>query len=136
MKVRCVKLLRGGKAGSEEVAHLSSLHVGGEYVVLSIAGRPIDGIEYLLLQDGSTTETVAATSEMFEIVSGKISPSWCAHDPYGTGKVISVEPASWIGVEFPSEGGTATSETRDAFRREVARLYEEEDESLPEPRAS
>lgn len=131
MKVRCIKLLEGARAGGSEVNKLASLHVGGEYVVLGMSGRPIDGVHYLLLRDGSATATVAAAAEMFEIVSGTIPASWRAHDPHGTGTRILLEPEAWAERDLWDQKDRGDLEAMEIFRKEVALMYEEEGESPP-----
>jgi hypothetical protein len=105
--------------------------VGGEYVVLSIACRPDDGVSYLVLRDNDSKRTAALTAGMFELVSPRVPSSWVATDPYGTGLVFLLQPEDWSEPDFFERLDAGEPTARDVFRRNVEQMHREENVPIP-----
>lgn len=132
MKVRCVRILEGGRAGGDVLKTKdSAIHVGGEFVVISLSGSQSAGIKYMLLDEATPTETVVWTAEMFEITNPAVSPTWRAVDPYGSGKLITLEPEAWCIDRFWERKEALDPEALAAFLHGITHLYEEEQEPVP-----
>lgn len=130
MKVRCIRILEGGKAGGRVLdSDVSSIHVGGEYVVLSMSGHQGYGVEYMLLRDRA--QTAVWTAQMFEITNPAVSPTWRAIDHYGTGNLITLEPEAWVIDSFWERKEALDPEALAAFLRGITQLYDEENEPVP-----
>lgn len=131
MKVRCVRILEGGRAGgrTSEVGD-PAIHEGGEYVVISIIGGQGAGVRYALLHD-RRPETMVWTSEMFEVVSSAVSSRWRAVDHYGTGKLITLEPDAWVIDRFWERKEAGDREAYAAYVRGITQMYEDEHEPVP-----
>jgi hypothetical protein len=133
MKVRCVRILEGGRPGGRIVeSGRSSIHVGGEYVVLSLSGHHSLGAEYMLLRDDQPTQTAVWTAAMFEITSPAVFPAWQAIDPYGSGMLITLEPEAWLIDRFWERKEAGESEAFVAFLRGIRDVYEHEHEVVPD----
>ena len=131
MKVRCTRILQGGRRGADEVGQSSVIHVGGEYVVLAFGVDPIGGAQYRVLDDESDYDTGVYTVEMFEIISAKIANTWTIQEPYGSAKTIVMQPEAWADPAYGQGREAGSHEAVELFRREIAKMYEEEDEPYP-----
>jgi hypothetical protein len=69
---------------------------------------------------------------MFEVTSGGVPSSWRVGDPYGTGVLITLQPEPWLQNGFWERKGAGETQAFETFRREVARMYEEEGEIPPD----
>jgi hypothetical protein len=131
VKVRCVKILRGGRLDGEEIEQSWNIHIGGEYVVLGMRMTKRDGLRYLVLRDVSKTLTAIWPAQMFEIVSGKISRLWEMEDAYGTHVLFVLQPAEWHDAAWQEGMDRRDPEVLRRFNELVAVMYEEEGERPP-----
>lgn len=126
MKVRCIRLLLGGRYGGAPVESSDSVTVGREYVVLAMRAQIVDGVSYLVLRDGSATQTVVLAAGMFEITDASLPSSWVARDAYRNGEAILFTPEPWAAIpEFWDRKESGDTVAFDAFRAEVRRLFAE-----------
>lgn len=135
MKVRCLRIRRGGHYGAPEAApseRQGAIHVGGEYVVVGIDAIPIAGASYALLPDNDPElELLLWTSEMFEITSNTISPSWHVVGAYERGVRIRLHPAIWDKENLFERMEARDRMARRTYYESINRLYEEEGEPPP-----
>ncbi len=132
MRVRCVKILEGGRRHGRDITNersSQSVTVGQEYVVLGIHCQAESGVSYAILREDvyPALAPVSLPSEMFEITNPAIPSSWISFDPYGDGTVIVLRPKAWTDppnfFERKVDGDASLIPT---FVTEVERMYEAE----------
>jgi hypothetical protein len=132
MKVKCVRILEGGRRGGRDVSnqpHSSTVEIGRAYVVLGIHCQAEYGPSYAILRQDIYPALAPAslTAEMFEIINPAIPSTWIAVDPYGKGKVIALTPKAWTDPhDFFERKINGDGTLIPAFVREVERMYAEE----------
>jgi hypothetical protein len=130
MRVRCLKILEGGRRLGREIEDSRSINVGSEYVVLAIACLPMEGASYLLLRDGGGLQYAWWPAEMFSLSSGDIPSSWAVNDPHGRGILVEIMPRAWHRPDF-WERLADDAAVREQFRTDVAQMYAKEGMELP-----
>jgi hypothetical protein len=132
MKVRCLRILEGGRNTGVELEAHTSIHIGGEYVVLGLSANSDEGVSYMLLRDASALRTAVWPSAMFEITSTRLSSSWSIIDPYGTGLALTLQPKHWSDSELWDRAHAGDPTAQDLIRRDITLMHEEEGERPPQ----
>jgi|SRR6478609_3696319 len=132
MKVKCLKILQGGRRNGREIQSSGSIHIGGEYVVLAMSAHAADGVSYMLLRDASASRVAVWPAEMFEITSGKIPSCWHVTSPYDAGAVTVLGPSSWSGSDIWTLRDSGDKSAAKNIQDAIAVLYREEGEPIPE----
>src|SRR6266542_545691 len=144
MRVRCARILEGGRRGGRDISDQPNgpVQIGREYPVLGIVCQAETGVAYSILREDVYPALAPSllTAEMFEVVNPTIPSSWVVVDWYGNGRVIGLEPKAWAD-DVNDEGSFFERKVNGddslipVFVHEVERIYAEEGFAPPARRA-
>lgn len=137
VKVRCIRILEGGRHDGREIDSSSQVTVGAEYVVLAIWSSPSSGTEFGILGDAPYSDYgYLFPAGMFEIGDPTIPSTWRARQPYPLpSDLVVIGPAAFdtaYDLARDSDDQDQRNWGWDVWAREVRRLYEEAGERPPD----
>lgn len=124
MKIKCVNIFNENTGQYQTTSPW--LTIGKEYVVLGIEVYN-NKTYYLFIDDSSNEVPGLHKSDQFEVTSKKLSKSWIIR-PSLLG-IFFLIPAAWDYDDFWDKCYDGDPEALETYKREVRKIYEEENES-------